>query len=440
MQTDTRHPEHESFLSLQSALSDLYARVSLGMQLGLERMRAACERHGHPEQALRTVHVAGTNGKGSVCAMLESIARAHGLRTGLYTSPHLCRFAERIRIDGEPIDDARLARVLTRVLASETDLSFFEVATLAAFIAFREARVDLAVIEVGIGGRLDATNVLPLPAAAAITRVAMDHADRLGPTLAHIAREKAGIAKPGLDIVLGPMSDPIRTTVDEVARACGATTSRPGPAALPRAIGLAGLHQRHNARVAAELGARTGASRAAIDRGLALARWPARLERIGPYLIDAAHNPDGARALARYVRALSFPPEQVALLFGTLADKEWRPMLKALAPLAATRIYVAPEGSARSAVDPHEMRALCPGTVAANLDDALATASAFVGAGRGVHDAAPLPEGGNGLGGADTAGRGTATHRIVIVAGSIVLVGDVRGRLCNLPRDPPVAL
>jgi dihydrofolate synthase/folylpolyglutamate synthase len=236
------------------------------------------------------------------------------------------------------------------------------------------------------------------------------------------------------------MSDPIRTTVDEVARACGATTSRPGPAALPRAIGLAGLHQRHNARVAAELGARTGASRAAIDRGLALARWPARLERIGPYLIDAAHNPDGARALARYVRALSFPPEQVALLFGTLADKEWRPMLKALAPLAATRIYVAPEGSARSAVDPHEMRALCPGTVAANLDDALATASAFVGAGRGVHDAAPLPEGGNGLGGADTAGRGTATHRIVIVAGSIVLVGDVRGRLCNLPRDPPVAL
>jgi dihydrofolate synthase / folylpolyglutamate synthase len=440
MQTDTRHPEDES-ITLQSALSDLYARVSLGMRLGLERMQAACERHGHPEQALRTVHVAGTNGKGSVCAMLESIARAHGLRTGLYTSPHLCRFAERIRIDGEPIDDARLARLLARVIASEADLSFFEVATLAAFIAFREARVDLAVIEVGIGGRLDATNVLALPAAAAITRVAMDHADRLGPTLAHIAREKAGIAKPGLDIVLGPMSDPIRRTVDEVARACGATTSRPGPAALPRAIGLAGIHQRHNARVAAELGARIGASRAAIDRGLALARWPARLERVGPYLIDAAHNPDGARALARYVHALSFPPEQVALLFGTLADKDWRPMLKALAPLAATRIYVAPEGSSRSAVDPQEMRVMCPGTVAANLDDALAAASAFLGPGPGLHDAAsPWPDGGDGLGGANREGHGTAAHRIVVVAGSIVLVGDVRGRLCNLPRDPPVAL
>src|SRR5580698_1143434 len=163
------------------------------MRLGLGPMRDACARMGHPEDAFAAVHVAGTNGKGSVCAMLESIARAQGLRTGLYTSPHLCRFAERIRIDGEPISDPQLADLLYGALHEGPDLSFFEVATLTAFLAFRQASVDVGILEVGLGGRLDATNVLPQVRAAAITRIALDHADRLGPTLVDIAREKAGI-------------------------------------------------------------------------------------------------------------------------------------------------------------------------------------------------------------------------------------------------------
>ncbi|HEV3190632.1 MAG TPA: Mur ligase family protein, partial [Polyangiaceae bacterium] len=211
--------------SLAQALVELYRRVPLGMRLGLEPMRAACARSGHPEGAFAAVHVAGTNGKGSVCAMVESIARAAGLHTGLYTSPHLCRFAERIRIDGEPVDDAILARHLSRALDDAADLSFFEAATLSAFLSFREARVDVAIVEVGLGGRLDATNVLPTPRAAAITRIALDHTDRLGETLVEIAREKAGIAKPGLDIVLGSMPDEVRAAIDDVARDIGATTS-----------------------------------------------------------------------------------------------------------------------------------------------------------------------------------------------------------------------
>src|SRR5262249_28783912 len=158
--------------------------------------REASARERDPQEGLLVVHVAGTNGKGSTSAMIESIARAGGLRTGLYTSPHLCRFAERIRIDGQPIDDDSLPRVLQRSLAAGPELSFFEVATLAALLAFREADVDLAILEVGLGGRLDATNIVRSPRCAAVTRIALDHQEMLGNTIDAIAREKAAIAKP----------------------------------------------------------------------------------------------------------------------------------------------------------------------------------------------------------------------------------------------------
>ncbi len=395
--------------SLTKALQDLYDRVPLGMRLGLDPMRAACARAGHPERALRVVHVAGTNGKGSVCAMVDAIARAQGLRTGLYTSPHLCRFAERIRVDGEPIADDALAVTLARVLAREPDLSFFEAATLAALLAFREARVDLAILEVGLGGRLDATNVVPRPVAAAITRIALDHTDRLGSTLVDIAREKAGIAKPGLEILLGPATPEVRAAIDEVARAHGATTRSVEGTPVPAHVGLPGEHQRDNARVAAALAARIGASPAAIEAGIAGARWPGRLERIGDVLLDAAHNPDGAQSLAGYLRELGVPADEVALVFGTLADKDWAPMLDVLAPAAARRIYVAPAGAARGPVAPRRMAERHPGALAASIPDALAAARA---------------------GGA----------RLVVVAGSLVLVGIARALLLGLPRDPPVAL
>jgi dihydrofolate synthase/folylpolyglutamate synthase len=210
--------------TLAEALSSLYARVPFGIRLGLDGMKDACRAAGHPERAFPSVHVAGTNGKGSVCAMTTAIARAQGLRTGLYTSPHLARFAERIQIDGQPLDDAILAELLSDTLDRAPELTFFEVATLAAFRAFREAKVDLAVLEVGLGGRLDATNVIPPPRAAAVTRIALDHTDRLGTTLDAIAREKAGIAKPGVELIVGPLAPEARAAVDEVARAAGART------------------------------------------------------------------------------------------------------------------------------------------------------------------------------------------------------------------------
>ncbi len=394
--------------ALVDALRRLYERIPLGMRLGLEPMREASVRTGHPERAFPVVHVAGTHGKGSVSAMVEAIARSHGMRTGLYTSPHLCRFAERIRLDGEPVTDDALADLLGRALDEGPDLSFFETATLAAFLAFREARVDIAVVEVGLGGRLDATNVIPTPRAAAITRIALDHTDRLGTTLVEIAREKAGIAKPGLDLVLGPMPPDVRAAIDEVAHAAGATTTMLADSApLPSVIGLAGTHQKDNARIAAELARRIGASARAIDDGLADVRWPGRLERIGNVLLDAAHNPDGAEALAAHVRTLGIPPERVSLVFGTLADKDWAPMLDTLAPLAKSRLYVAPSGASRSAVDPSAMVARHAGTVSQSLPEALA-ASRQAG--------------------------------LTVVAGSLVLVGQARALLLGLPRDPPVAL
>ena len=413
--------------SLPDALSRLYARIPLGMRLGLEPMRRACARAGHPEGAFPTVHVAGTNGKGSVCAMVEAIARADGRKTGLYTSPHLCRFAERIRIDGDPIDDALLTSLLGRALDAGPDLSFFETATLAAFFAFQDARVDLAVLEVGMGGRLDATNVIPPPRAAAITRIALDHTDRLGTTLVEIAREKAGIAKAGIDIVVGTVTPAVREAIDQVARAQRATTSRATEDA-PADVGLPGEHQRENARVAATLGVRIGASPDAVSRGIATARWPGRLERIGDFLLDAAHNPDGADALAQHLRSLKLAPDGIALVFGTLADKDWPPMLDTLAPLAGTRIYLAPARASRSAVDPRAMAERHEGHIASSIDEALAILARF-----GVNPSPPAP-------GGPSPAPPASGRPLVVVAGSLVLVGQVRGRLLGLRCDPAVAL
>jgi len=394
---------------LSECLARIYDRAALGMRLGLQPMEYACARLEHPERAFRAVHVTGTNGKGSVCSMVESIARRHGLKTGLYTSPHLCRFAERIQVNGRPIDDERLADCLSRALAIDPPLSFFETATLAAWLAFRDAGVDLGVIEVGIGGRLDATNVLPTPVAGAITRIALDHSDRLGPTLFDIAREKAGIAKPGLDLVLGPIAPAVRTVIDEVARKSGATTSTFDSLWAPPIVGLAGEHQRDNARIAAALGTRIGAAKAEIADGVAQARWPGRLERVDAFLLDGAHNPDGALALARHMHSLGIPAEETALVFGTLADKDWSSMLALLAPSAATRIYIAPQSGSRASIPPDVMAARHPGLTASTAEEAIDLARSL----------AP---------------------RLTVIAGSLALVGRARAILLNLPTDPTVSL
>jgi dihydrofolate synthase/folylpolyglutamate synthase len=400
---------------LARALTLLHARVPLGMRFGLGPMTEACARFGHPERTFEVAHIAGTNGKGSVSALVDAMGRADGRRVGLYTSPHLGRFGERIRIGGAPIGDEALAPLLLDVLERAPDLSFFETATLAAFVAFREAKIDLAVLEVGLGGRLDATNVVPPPRVGAITRIALDHMDYLGPTVVDIAKEKAGIAKPGVPIVLGPMEPNVLRAIEVVTAAAGATLvdAMTDAAALKLAVEtkmkLAGAHQRDNARVAFVVAKLLGVGEAALRAGAESAEWPGRLERIeaanGPYLLDGAHNPDGAAALAAYL-AQEAP---VTLVFGALADKDWPAMLDALAPRAAHRVYVTPGG--RAAAELGALAARHAGEIADSVDGALEKARALAG-----------PKG------------------LVVVAGSLFLVGEARATLLSLARDPPVAL
>lgn len=399
---------------LATALGALYARVPLGMRLGLDPMRAACARVGHPERAFDVVHVGGTNGKGSTCAMIEAMAGAEGVRTGLYSSPHLVRFAERIRVDFAPLDDDALTAVLEEALSVDVELSFFETATLAAFLAFRELRVDLAVVEVGIGGRLDATNVIASPRCTAITSIGFDHQDKLGATLAAIAREKAAIGKPGAPLVLGPMPEEARAAAIELGAARGARVV--DALELPSSVtmGLTGAHQRENARVAWTVGEELGLSDDVRRRGLSEVKWSGRFERIevrggslaGKWILDGAHNPDGATAL---VTTLAAAREDVgAVVFGALADKAWRDMLETLTAIEAPRFYATPAGRMPASLE--ALIAIAPGEGAASVGEALAAA------------------------------RRRAGSKVVVVCGSLYLVGEARAQLLALPLDPLVAL
>lgn len=403
---------------LARSLERLYARVPLGMRLGLEAMRAACERAGNPQSTFDCVHVAGTNGKGSVSAMIASVARASGRRTGLYTSPHLARFAERIRIDGEPISDADLVDVLDRALDLGHDLSFFETATLAAFFAFRDAGVELAVLEVGLGGRLDATNVITRARVSVVTRIALDHEDRLGHTLPEIAAEKAAIAKAGCPLVVGRVSTDVRDTIARVAESHGASPrflDDVAPEAIPSLPHLPGAYQADNAEIA-WLACRTLGLDAHVERGLREARWPGRFERLstpeGDVLLDAAHNEDGALALvASLERDGGAAPPPHALVFGSLADKHFAKTLPVVARIAAAdaRFYVEPKG--RAAAPPSALSSVVAGHEMPNLSEALRAARARVGKGG-----------------------------LVVVCGSVYLVGEARALLLGEATDPPVAL
>jgi dihydrofolate synthase/folylpolyglutamate synthase len=407
--------------NLAGALAELYARVPRGMELGLEKMLAACKRFDHPERKFKAIHVAGTNGKGSVCAMVEAIAREEGKRTGLYTSPHLHKFSERIRVNGVPISDQSLERILSDVLQRAPELSFFEAATLTAFVAFAEAKVDIAIIEVGIGGRLDATNVIEKPLVTAITRIAFDHMDKLGNSLREIAFEKAGIVKAGVPLILGSIEGEALQAIEEVAKKVGAPIEHARGTAMVSGTNLSGEHQWHNANVAIQIAFSLGWNHQHIlMKALQSVSWPGRLERIetekGLVLLDAAHNPDGVRALAHYLRddAPGFVkrgplPKPIALVFGTLADKAWPEMIDLLAPLAEHRVYTAPKG--RAPTPPEVIASRFPGKTAVDPIAALAMARELIGP--------------NGL---------------VVVAGSIFLVAEIRAHLLHLPSDPAVAL
>jgi dihydrofolate synthase/folylpolyglutamate synthase len=406
---------------LKSTLERLYALALHGRKLGLERVQAVCDKLGNPERSFQAVHVAGTNGKGTVTAFVGSMARAAGKNVGVYTSPHLCRFAERINIGGVPLEDEKLVYYLNHVMDVGPELTFFEVATVAAFLAFRDAQVELAVIEVGLGGRLDATNVIPPPRVAAITRVSYDHTAELGDSISKIASEKAAIIKAGSAVVLGKLHPDARAEAERRMAEVGARLVPLGspepvpgaPLAYPR-VALVGS----NLAVAVTIGRELGYSPEVLAKGVEQTVWPGRnelLHRNGQELtlLDCAHNPDGAVALSHALDPSVLGDiesrKEIALVFGAINTKNWRAMLKRLESVAGHRVFVAPP--IKRAVDPYEMSAAFTGEVAEGVPDALARARALVGQ------------------------RG-----LVVVTGSIFLVGAARASLLNLPTDPAIDL
>ncbi|WNG22015.1 bifunctional folylpolyglutamate synthase/dihydrofolate synthase [Cystobacter fuscus] len=401
------------------------------MKLGLERVEAALEALGHPERRYPALHVAGTNGKGSTCAFASAALHAAGHRVGLYTSPHLVCVNERIRVDGVDISDEcfgqRILEVLERHPEAATSLTYFEFGTVVAFWHFAREAVDVAVVEVGLGGRLDATRAC-VPLVTAITPVSFDHMEYLGNTLGAIAAEKAGILKPGVPVVLSRQAPEALEVLERLAReqrapvllegrdfhlgprsGGGLAYEGTGLSLEGLSLGLRGEHQWQNAAVAlatleqlSARGVRVPAE--ALRTGLAGARWPGRLEELGgspPVLLDGAHNPAGVGVLLEALRSL-YPGRRVHCVFGVVADKDRGPMLRALLP-ACSSVHLTPLDTPRS-LSPEsyldEARALCENACSyPSLDAALAGARA---------QAAPSD--------------------VLLCTGSLFLVGSVRAK------------
>ena len=419
----------------REALRWLYGLESRGIKLGLDRIAEAAEMRGHPERATRFVHVAGTNGKGSVATMVESVMRAAGYRTGQFASPHLQRYVERVRIGGRPISEREAARRIEELRADTRlpPLSFFEYTTMLAFEAFRDARCDIVVLEVGLGGRLDSTNIVT-PEVSVITNIGLEHQRILGDTLSKIAKEKAGILKPDVPCIVGARGKSVRRAISTRASAVGAplrwidrdfesawderslSVRVGGHEWSDLRLGLRGDYQGDNAACVLatlvelqEHGFEV--SDAHVRSGLKRARWPGRLEwhRGQPaFLFDAAHNATGCDTLARYLDDLEFPG-RVVLLFGAMQDKDHRRMLAAFDGRVDRRIYAAPE-LARSEL-PERLAKIRKGTVARSIRDAVARAK-----------------------------RAAGPNGLVVVAGSIFLLAETRALVKNVPTDPPIAM
>jgi dihydrofolate synthase/folylpolyglutamate synthase len=398
-----------------------------GLRPGLERVEGLLAALGHPEQRYTLVQIGGTNGKGSIAAMLAAILKAEGRRVGLYTSPHLVSFRERIRVNGGAISEDGIVDGVEALgtLITRFDASVFEATTALALDHFARESVDIAVLEVGLGGRLDATTV-GAPAATVLSRIDLDHQAWLGPTLAAIAVEKAAIIRTG--VALSAAQHP---EVLSVVQARAATTGVPlrlegrdlHVTVLERDLGgqriscrgtdwsldsarlaLLGSYQPSNALLAVATARDLGSPEAAIRTGLERARWPGRLQIVPgrPTLVlDAAHNPAGAAALAASVRDL-FGDAGLTLVLGVLRDKDAAGILGALAPLARRLILTGPNSP--RAADPRTLRALVPATVPrVEVADTVVEALAMA--------------------------RSPAVTPIVCVAGSVVLIGEVLAHL-----------
>lgn len=407
-----------------TSLERLFALEQFGIKLGLDNIRAILAALDHPERAWKSIHIAGTNGKGSVAAMVERALRGSGLRTGRYTSPHLDTVEERVAINGMAVDRAAFTAATETVFAAVDEATrtgalavvptFFEVSTAVAFEIFRREKVDVAVVEVGLGGRFDATNVLA-PDITAITSIAFDHERHLGQTLSEIAFEKAGIAKPGTPLVIGRLPGEAARRIAAVAAAVNAplidahatTSDRSYP---PLKLALPGRHQLENAAVAVAI-LETWSARIsfvpteAIVTGLADCDWPARLEWLslpggGELLIDAAHNPAGATALATYLQDINAAPLPIVL--AVMEDKNLAGMVAALLPVASAFVATTvPHARARTAEGlAAALRGLAP-TLPVDVE--------------AVPEAAVK--------------RALARSTRVVAAGSIYLIGPLRARL-----------
>lgn len=396
-------------------------------RLGLARTRELLARLGDPQKHLRFIHVAGSNGKGSTCAMLASVLRAAGFRVGMYTSPYIQDFRERIQINGEYIPGDRLAAITEQAAAAADAMddhpSQFELVTAIGMAYFLEENCDIVLLEVGMGGALDSTNAIDAPELAVITNIGLEHTEYLGDTLEKIAAAKAGIIKPGCDCVLydgAPEASAVVETVCRERNVClhradfsqlvslesGLSGQRFAYRGAEYALSLLGRHQLCNAAVALEAvralrgrGWRIPAQ--AVSDGLSTVKWPARLELLGRsplFLLDGGHNPQCAEALADSLRAL-LPGQKFVFLLGVLADKDYPRILELIRPLAQKFICLTPLSD----------RALPAGDLAACLAEYGAKAAADIPAGI----AAAL----------DAAASESCT---VIAFGSLYLAGAVR--------------
>ena len=400
-------------MTYRELLAQLLPARRFGVVLGLERMRQILDRLDAPDRRLgRIVHVAGTNGKGSTVAMIAALAAAAGQRVATYTSPHLSCLRERIVIDGAMISESAIVAAAARVRAVGGDeLTFFEQLTAIAMVAIADAEVDVSVIEVGLGGRLDATNVV-LPAVTVVTGVALDHEAILGGSLAAIAGEKAGIWKPGRPAIVGAsgLAEAVPVLID-AARAAGAPVTVIDDAAIARVppVGLPGEHQRRNA--AAAIAAIRALHLPIVPAALARVQHPGRFELVASPLagvshliLDGAHNPHGAAALAEALRARG---ERPALILSVSADKDVPAIAAQLAP--AVCAVIATRYQQDRAMEPAALAAVFDGydvpiEAAPDLRAALAAAASY--------------------------------HAPIVIAGSLFLVGEARTLLLGAPTDP----
>jgi dihydrofolate synthase/folylpolyglutamate synthase len=434
-------------MAFQETIEYLFGLQKHGIKFGLANSLLLMERMGDPHRRFRSVHIAGTNGKGSTAAFLDRMLRESGLRVGLYTSPHLVSFTERIRINGVPVTEERVVELAARVREVASSLpspdgrgtvlpTFFEVTTAMAFTCFAEEGVDMAVVETGMGGRLDSTNVIT-PLVSVITNIDLEHTEFLGTTLPEIAAEKAGIVKQGVPVVTGAVQPdvvavleaeagrrsaplyrmPIDFRADRISDGQPLTFSYHGISTGYDGlrIGMAGRHQVQNASLAlaaAECLAGSGIAipEDAVRSGLERAAWPGRLERVaeGPDIyLDGAHNPASASVLADALRELKQGHRRLVLVLGILGDKDRRGIIERLVPLA-DRVVVTKPNYARAmdvAALAREVGALHHAvSEAADVGAALALAR-----------------------------EGAARDDLIVVTGSLYTVGDARAALVREP-------